>query len=218
MKNHKAKIMLVDDHPLVRERLAELINQQADLTVCCDCEDAPECWQLIEQFRPDLAIVDLSLKSTPGLELIKDLHHRYPALLVLVLTMHDEALYAERALRAGARGYVTKQEATPIILKAIRHVLTGELYIGEQLAQQLVGAFIRGPTGTGHLPVLSQLTDRELEVFQLLSQGLTTNRIATLLKLSAKTIESHEARLKEKCRVTTLDELRRYAVTELQRR
>ncbi len=217
MKNHKSKIMLVDDHPIVRERLAELINQQTDLTVCCSCDDAPECWKLLEQCRPDLAVVDLSLKTTPGLELIKDLHHRYPALQVLVLTMHDEALYAERALRAGARGYVTKQEATPVILKAIRHVLTGELYVGEHLAQQLVGVLIRGKAGPGGESVLSQFTDRELEVFQMLSQGHSTSQIAELLKLSAKTVESHQAKLKEKCRVTTLDELRRYAITELQR-
>jgi len=210
--------MLVDDHPIVRERLAELINQQADLTVCCDCDDAVKCWELLDQYRPNLAIVDLSLKTTPGLELIKDLHHRSPTVRVLVLTMHDEALFAERALRAGAHGYVTKQEATPVILKAIRRVLAGELYVGDQLAQQLVGAFINGPTGAGDASILSQLTDRELEVFQLLSQGRATSQIAELLKVSIKTVESHESRLKEKCRVTTLDELRRYAVAVLQHR
>lgn len=217
MKNHKAQIMLVDDHPLVRERLAELINQQADLTVCCDCDDAADCWKQLKQWQPDLVIVDLALKTTPGLELIKDLQHRQPALPVLVLTMHDEALYAERALRAGARGYVTKQETTAVILKAIRRVLAGELYICEELARQLVGIFINGPAGTGGAPVLSQLTDRELEVFQLLSQGRSTIQIAELLKLSVKTVESHQGRLKEKCRVDTLDELRHYAVSELQR-
>jgi len=120
-------------------------------------------------------------------------------------------------LRAGARGYVTKQEATPVILKAIRHVLTGELYVGEHLAQQLVGVLIRGKAGPGGESVLSQFTDRELEVFQLLSQWHSTSQIAELLKLSAKTVESHQAKLKEKCHLTTLDELRRYAITELQR-
>lgn len=191
MKNHKAKILLVDDHPIVRERLAELINLQTDLSVCCDCEDAAGCLKLLEKHQPDLLIVDLSLKTTPGLELIKDLQRRHPAVPVLVLTMHEEALYAERALRAGARGYVTKQEPTPVILKAIRRVLAGELYVGERLAQQLVGAFLSGPASNGYEVTLKQLTDREVEVLQLLSQGHSTRQIADSLKLSIKTIETH---------------------------
>ena len=215
MKNKKFKILLVDDHPIVRERLAELINQQADLTVCSDCGDATECWQLIEDQQPDLAIVDLSLKTTPGLELIKDLKQRYPALPVLVLTMHDEVLYAERALRAGARGYITKQEATPTILKAIHNVLEGELYISESLARKLVGALLGGP-GAGadrQALVLKQLTDRELEVFQLLGQVRGTRQIADQLKIDIKTVETYQHRLKEKFQISSLDELRQYATT-----
>ncbi|MEI8315404.1 MAG: response regulator transcription factor [Verrucomicrobiota bacterium] len=214
MKNKKFKILLVDDHPIVRERLAELINQQADLVVTGDCGDAAECWQLIANQLPDLAMVDLSLKTTPGLDLIKDLQSRYPKLPVLVLTMHDEVLYAERALRAGARGYVTKQEDTPVILTAIRRVLAGELFVSELLARQLVGALING-SGTGadqHAVFLKQLTDRELEVFQLLGQDRTTRQIAERLRIDIKTVETYQARLKEKCQVTSLNDLRRYAV------
>ena len=218
MKNHKAKIMLVDDHPIVRERLAELINQQADLTVCCDCDDAPDCWKLLETNRPDLMILDLTLKTTPGLELIKDLQRQYPTLPVLVLTMHDEALYAERALRAGAHGYVTKQEATAVILAAIRRVLAGELYVGDKLAQQLVGAFIRGPSTAAGQSIVNQLSNRELEVFQMLSEGQSTTQIAKGMKISIKTVESHQAALRDKCRVSTLNDLRRCAINELQRR
>ena len=217
MKNHKAKIILVDDHPIVRERLAELINQQADLSVCCACADAAGCLKLLEKHRPDLAIVDLSLQTTPGLELIKDLQRRQPTLPVLVLTMHAEPLYAERALRAGARGYVTKQESTPVILKAIRRVLAGELSLSEPLAQQLVGAFLSGPARNGYEFTLKQLTDREVEVLQLLSQGHSTSQIADALKLSIKTIETHQGKLKEKCRVPSLDELRRVAGVMLER-
>ena len=218
MKNNKktpaarSQIILVDDHPIVRERLAELINQQPDLAVCCDCDDGPACLALLEKCRPDLAIVDLSLKTGHGLELIKDLQIRHPKLPILVLTMHDEALYAERALRAGARGFVTKQEPTTSIIAAIRHVLAGELYVNEQLAQKLVGALINRPKSTpGPQDLLQHLTDRELEVFQLLSQGHATRQIAESLKIDIKTVETHQARLKETCQVATLEELRRYA-------
>ena len=208
----RSQIILVDDHPIVRERLAELINQQPDLTVCCDCGDGPECLALLEKFQPALAIVDLSLKTGHGLELIKDLQIRHPHLPILVLTMHDETLYAERALRAGARGFVTKQEPTTSIIAAIRHVLAGELYVNEQLAQKLVGALINRPkSGPGPHDLLQHLTDRELEVFQLLSQGQATRQIAESLKIDIKTVETHQARLKEKCQVASLEELRRYA-------
>ena len=218
MKNNKkpkvarAKLILVDDHPIVRERLAELINQQPDLTVCGDASDGPECLALLEKCQPDLAIVDLSLKTGHGLELIKDLRIRHPQLPIVVLTMHDEALYAERALRAGARGFVTKQEPTTSIRAAIRHVLAGEVYVNEQLAQKLVGALINRPKSVpGPQDLLQHLTDREMEIFQLISQGHATRQIAELLKIDIKTVETHQARLKEKCQVATLEELRRYA-------
>ena len=215
----RAPILLVDDHPIVRERLAELINQQPDLVVCCDCSDAPECWELLARCRPALAIVDLSLKTGHGLELIKDLQLRYPQLLVLVLTMHDEALYAERALRAGARGFVTKQEPTAVILAAIRHVLAGELYVGDKLTQKLLGSLLQRPAAQpGQAEVLQQLTDRELEVFQLVGQGHTTRQIAELLKIDVKTVETYQSRLKEKCQVGSLNELRRYALIATQHR
>ena len=215
-KAPRAQILLVDDHPIVRERLAELINQQPDLAVCGDCADVPECWAVLERCRPALAIVDLSLKTGHGLELIKDLQIRCPKLPVLVLTMHDEALYAERALRAGARGFVTKQEPTPVILAAIRRVLAGELYVGDKLAQQLVGALINGSIAGQEGPTFfRQLTDRELEVFHLLSQGHAPKQIAELLKIGIKTVETYTSRLKEKCQVANLDQLREHAIRVL---
>ena len=211
-KPAQTKIILVDDHPIVRERLAELINQQPDLTVCCDCSDGLECLTLLEKHQPALAIVDLSLKTGHGMELIKDLQIRHPHLPILVLTMHDEALYAERALRAGARGFVTKQEPSTTILAAIRRVLTGELYVSEPIAQKLVGALINRPkSALGTQDLLQQLTDRELEIFQLLGQGHPTRKIAESLKIDIKTVETHQSRLKEKCQVASLEELRRYA-------
>jgi DNA-binding NarL/FixJ family response regulator len=212
-KTQKARLVLVDDHPLVRERLGQLIVQQPDLMVCGECEDVATCLQLLEKAQPDLVIVDLSLKNAHGIELIKDIKAQAPDMRVMVLSMHDESLFAERALRAGALGYVTKQESTDVIMTAIRRVLAGEMYLSERMATQLVGMLLgtRTPSvSTGSL--VGALSDRELEIFQMLGQGQNTRQIAEVLRLDIKTVETYRLRLKEKLQVETTSEVLQQAV------
>ncbi len=212
----KAQIFLVDDHPLVRERLAQLIAQQPDLAVCGECEDGDECLRRLPQAKPDLLIVDLVLKHAHGIELIKEVRLRQPEMRILVLSMHDELVFAERALRAGAMGYVTKQETTDTIMSAIRQVLAGEIFLQERMATQMVGLLIRGPKiATGEL--ISSLSDRELEIFQMLGDGLNTRQIADNLKLDVKTIETYRSRLKEKLQVDSSSRLLHKALQWMQK-
>lgn len=205
------KVLLVDDHPIVRERLAELINDEPDLVVCGEADDAQSTLAAIKRQPPDVAIIDLSLKDTYGIELIKDLGKRYPKLPTLVLSMHDETVYAERALRAGAKGYVTKQEATQQVLKALRKVLAGGIYFSEPMAEAVLGRVAGiGPTASGS-PV-DKLSDRELEVFHLLGEGKAVREIAELLFISPKTVEAHRENIKKKLKFKTSAELLRYAI------
>jgi DNA-binding NarL/FixJ family response regulator len=207
----RTKVLLVDDHPLVREWLSNLINQQADMIVCGEAEDAPHALSLVASLKPHLAIVDLSLKSGSGIQLIKDLRQLDAALLILVLSMHDESLYAERVLRAGARGYVMKREVTKKIIGAIRDVLRGEIVLSEKLATTMLGRFLQGQPGSPTSPV-AILADRELEVFQLLGRGWETRRIAEELRVSIKTVQAHCARIKEKLNLKSATELLREAI------
>jgi DNA-binding NarL/FixJ family response regulator len=207
----KRKILLVDDHPLVREWLANLINQQPDLEICGETGAAPRALELIALARPDVAIVDISLDGGSGIELIKDIKAAHPALLVIVLSMHDESLYAGRALRAGARGYIMKREATKKVLLAIRSVLQGKLYLSEKASLLLAEQFVEGRPAAAQSPV-AQLSDRELEVFQLLGRGRSTRQIAEDLHVSFKTVQSFSARIKEKLNLSGANELLREAV------
>ncbi len=207
----KAKVFLVDDHPLVREWLTQLIQREDDLTVCGEAEDAQEALQKIEETRPDVVVADISLKHTHGLELVKDLQARLPGLPVLVLSMHDESLYAERVLRAGARGYITKQEATKKILQAMRQVLSGQIYISEKMASRMVHKMVLGRADSEKTPI-ERLTDRELEVFQLIGRGQATRRIAAELHLGIKTVESYRARIKEKLNLEDGTQLLQHAI------
>ena len=208
----KTKILVVDDHPIVRERVAELINQEPDLVVCGESEDAHQALKAVAEHKPALVIVDITLKDTYGIELIKQLKELYPHMPTLVLSMHDESLYGERALRAGAKGYLTKQEATKKIIDAIRRVLRGDIYVSEQLAGSLVRKVAGGnKQDAGGTPV-DVLTDRELEVFQLLGQGLTVKEVAERLFVSAKTIEAHREHIKQKLNFKTSNELLRFAI------
>lgn len=207
----KKRIFLVDDHPLVREWLTTLINQQADLMVCGETGDAPRALELIDQQQPDAAVIDITLANGSGLELTKSVRKLSPRTQIVVLTMHDESLYAERALRAGARGYVMKRDTTKRILVAIRRVLEGKLYVSEDLAASMTARFIDGPShGTGS--PLEQLSDRELEVFRLLGVGKETWAIAETLRISAKTVQVYYARIKEKLGYENATELLREAV------
>lgn len=206
----KRQIFLVDDHPLVREWLTNLINEQSDLTVCGEAESGPQAMQAMLALKPDVAIVDISLKDSSGIELVKDLKQTAPGIAVLVLSMHEEAHYAERALRAGARGYVMKRETTRKVISAIRKVLAGEMYISEEIAAALASQYVtgKGPNDSS----IAQLSDRELEVFELLGQGRGTRQIAEVLRVSVKTVQAYCARIKEKLNLTSATELLREAV------
>ncbi len=211
LPGRSTKILLVDDHPIVRQGLGELIEEEPDLSVCGEARDSAEALQVIDARRPDLVIVDISLHDTSGIELIKDLKARHPGLPALVLTMHDETLYAERALRAGARGYVMKEEATENVLAAIRMVLSGQIYLSQKMAARLLSKFVDGPSDYPGSTVES-LSDRELQVFELIGQGLGSRQIAQQLHLSIKTIESHREHIKSKLQLTNSTELVRHAV------
>jgi DNA-binding NarL/FixJ family response regulator len=209
--NTRQSIFVVDDHPLVREWLANLINQQTDLTVCGEAENAPQALQAIAAAKPAVAIIDLSLKDSSGLELIKDLKQLLPSLKMLALSMHDEALYAERALRAGAKGYIMKRETTGRVIEAIRQVLEGKVYVSESVTQSMTAKFAGGRALEDLSPV-ELLSDRELEVFMMLGQGMGTRQIADSLKVSLKTVQAYCARAKEKLHLKNATELLREAI------
>ena len=205
------RIFIVDDHPLVRDGLATLINQQPDLTVCGQAEDAAQALAGIGASRAQLALIDISLKTASGLELVKDLKVHHPEVALIVLSMHDEMLYAERAIRAGARGYVMKRESTKEVLTAIRRVLQGDVYVSERVVN-LMARRLGSPRKAAASSPVEQLSDRELEIFRLLGQGRTTSQIATDLHLSLKTVQAYCARAKEKFGVDSLTELLRAAI------
>jgi DNA-binding NarL/FixJ family response regulator len=210
-KSKHVRIVLVDDHPVVRDGLAEAINREQDLTVCAVAEDRAEALQAVQNTRPDLAVVDLTLKDSSGLELIKDLQARWPALLILVVSMHEENLYAERVLRAGARGYMTKQQATRDIVSAIRRVLAGGIYLSEATASAVLRRLATKPGTAGGSP-LDCLTDRELQVFELTGTGLNTREIATRLRIDMKTVETYRTRIKEKLGLSNSSQLLQMAI------
>ena len=207
----KRTVFIVDDHPLVREWLTNLINQQPDLVVCGESESAPQAFAAIGACQPDAAIVDISLKDSSGIELIKSLKQSHPAVAVLVLSMHEESHYAGRALRAGAKGYVMKRETTRKVIEAIRRILEGKLYVSEALADVLAAHFADEKKGGNRSPI-EQLSDRELEVFDMLGRGLGTRQISETLGISLKTVQAYCARMKEKLNLDSGTELLREAI------
>jgi DNA-binding NarL/FixJ family response regulator len=206
----RVRVFMVDDHPIVRQGLSQLINREADLEVCGEAEDAITALAAIEHARPDILIVDISLDGPDGIELLKNIRARDAKLPVLILSMHDEFIYAERALRAGANGYIMKQEATERVLVAIRQILRGEAYVSERMAKKMVQQFVGGRPATRSTAEL--LTDRELEVFILVGKGHGTRQIAEELHLSVKTVESYYAHIKEKLGLRNVRELVQHAV------
>ncbi len=210
------RIVLVDDHPMIRERLAEVILREPDLEVCGEAETHHEALQIIDSTIPDLVIVDLTLRLSYGLDLIKDLRVRHPCIKMLVISMHDESLHAERVIRAGARGYITKQEATRKMMEAIRTVLSGSIYLSRGMASKLTANLAGHPRSRNGLWV-DALTDRELRVFELIGQGHGTRRIATLLKLDIRTVETYRARIKEKLQLKDANELMQHAIRWVER-
>ncbi len=207
----KNKVFVVDDHPIIRQGLALMINREPDLTVCGEAQDAHTAIQAVATAKPDIMIVDISLTGPDGLDLLKDIRMRYPELPVLILSMHDEGIYAERALRAGAQGYIMKQEATEKVLVALRRILTREIYISERIANRMLQRYI-GSRGTGRPSSIADLTDRELEVFRLIGEGHSTRRIAEELHISVKTVESYQAHIKEKLSLRSARELVQHAI------
>ena len=211
MTTDKARIVIVDDHPLVREWLGHLIARSPDLTVCGEAEDAERALGLIAEAQPDLAIVDLSLGSHSGIDLIRRIRTSFPKVLMIVLSMHDEQVYAERCIRAGARGYIMKRESTKNIVDAIHEVLKGNLYLSKKLTMHIVQKVVSSDT-PNLVPPVAQLSDRELEVFKLLGQGYEVNEIAKMLDVNIKTVHTYCARMKEKMKVGTTAELLREAL------
>ncbi len=208
----KKKILILDDHPVFRKGLAQLINEEDDMIVCAEAESVKGAIHSIKGHKPDLAIVDITLKNRSGMELIYHLKIRKKKLPVLVISMHDESLYAERVLRAGALGYITKQEMTRNVTHAIRHVLSGNIYLSQPMLENMVGKLVQNPENKTHDPV-GMLTNRELEVFRLIGQGLKRKDIADTLHLSVKTIGTYRETIKKKLNFKNATELMKHAVT-----
>jgi DNA-binding NarL/FixJ family response regulator len=211
-KQARARVFLVDDHAIVRDGLTSLINREPDLTVCGDAEDATSALRKIQALRPDIVLVDISLAGPDGLDLLKAIRvydHRIP---VLVLSMHDESHYAERALRAGASGYIMKHEATEKVLVAIRRILGGDVYLSERLASKMLHQLVGGGAPAAPQSPIADLTDRELEVFRRIGEGRGTRQIAEELQISVKTVESYQARIKDKLSLKNARELVQRAV------
>ena len=207
----KKRILVVDDHPIVRQGLALLINREPDLVVCGEAEEAKGALHVLSSSRPDVLIVDISLNGPDGLDLLKIIRTTHPALPVLILSMHDESIYAERALRAGANGYIMKQEATEKVLVAVRRILNGEIYVSDRIANKMLKHYITG-AGTLRNSSIADLSDRELEVFRLIGEGHGTRQIAEELHLSIKTVESYQAHIKEKLSLRSARELMQHAI------
>ena len=211
MEAKKHRVFVVDDHPIVRQGLYLLINREPDMAVCGDAEDAQTAVKAVANLKPDLLIVDISMNGPDGLDLLKDVRSRYPSLPVLILSMHDESIYAERALRAGAQGYIMKQEAAEKVMVAVRRILSGEIYVSERIANRMLQRYI-GNRDPGRPGSVADLTDRELEVFRLIGEGHSTRRIAEELHISVKTVESYQAHIKEKLSLRSARELVQHAI------
>jgi DNA-binding NarL/FixJ family response regulator len=209
-KQTKTRVLVVDDHPIVRQGLVQMIEHEPDLEVCGQAEDSHTALQAVDKLKPDMAIIDISLKGASGIELMKSIKLQHPNFRVLALSMHDESLYAERALKAGARGYIMKHEAPERVIAAIRRILGGEIYVSENMTARMVHKLVDGAEdgSTG----IESLTDRELEVFRLIGLGHGTRQIAEELFLSVKTIESYRAHIKEKLALDNATELIQHAI------
>jgi DNA-binding NarL/FixJ family response regulator len=209
--NRKSKIFVVDDHPIVRQGLGLLINREPDMIVCGAAEETQSALRAIPTLQPDVMVVDISLTGPDGLELVKMIRTRDANLPILVLSMHDESIYAERALRAGANGYIMKQEATEKVLVAIRRILRGEVYLSDRVSSKMLQQYVRGSSTARESPV-ADLSDRELEVFRLVGEGHGTRQIAEELHLSVKTVETYQAHIKEKLSLRNARELVQHAI------
>ena len=211
-RRDKHRILIVDDHPIFRHGLMQLLSQEDDLEVCGEAENYHGAMKATEALKPDMIIVDITLKDMSGIDLIKEIHKIDKGIPMLVISMHDESLYAERAFRAGARGYIMKQEASESVVQAIRQVLKGGLYASSKVTENILTRFIEGPKEPSASP-LQALTDREIEVFQLIGEGLSISEIGNRLHLSVKTIGTYRERIKEKLNLKNATELLRHALS-----
>jgi DNA-binding NarL/FixJ family response regulator len=207
----KTKVFIVDDHPIVRQGLIQLINQESDFVICGDVGDIPSAMKDIAKHRPDVVIIDIALGQANGIRLIEDIANKFPGILMIALSMHDESVYGERCLKAGARGYLMKQEEPENVITALKKVISGEVYISENLRDMFLNKFINKKQTTPNTSI-SSLSNRELEVFQLFGQGLKTQQIAGELNLSVKTIETHVEHIKRKMNFGNLHELTTHAI------
>ena len=207
----RKRILLVDDHPITRDGLTQLINHEPDLIVCGEFDNASQAFTAIESLKPDLVLTDITMPGKSGLELIKDIQALKNGTPVLVMSMHDETIFAERVLRGGGRGYIMKSAGGEKLLQAIRHVLQGDIYVSEKITGKFLGSLAMGSI-EGNRAEIECLSDREFEVFRSVGQGLTTSEISERLHISPKTVDTHRAHIKEKLRVRTMPELSKYAI------
>jgi DNA-binding NarL/FixJ family response regulator len=207
----KIAILIVEDHPIFRMGIKDMIDHEPDMQVCGEAEDVDTAIGLIHTRKPDLVIVDLSLKDSSGVDLIKELHDRFPSCAALVLSMHDESLHAERCLQAGAKGYIMKQEASESVVEAIRNIMTGHIHVSRKIMNHLLNIYQNQPT-TAHESPLKRISDRELQIFRLIGLGLSSKQIAVQLNISIKTVGTYQERIKEKLNLKTARELLRHAV------
>jgi len=207
----KSKVFIVDDHAIVRQGLAELINDQQDLVVVGEADNPPDALKRINDARPDVVVLDITLNGGDGIELCRQLHERTPDLPILILSMHDETLYAERVMRAGALGYVMKQEPQETVMAAIRQVRSGETWLSPKMSSKLLRSF-SGSRGSTDVAPLERLSDRELQIFKLIGQGQGVRAIAEALFLSPKTVETHKEHIKQKLNLASSNDLLRYAI------
>jgi DNA-binding NarL/FixJ family response regulator len=210
-ESNKRKVLIVDDHPVVRSGLTTLINHESDLCVCGETGEAQQALKLTTEIKPDVVIVDITLGDADGIELTKDIRARHPKLPVIVLSMHDESVFAERVLHAGARAYLMKDAVSEKIITAIRTVLSGEVYVSDIMAKKLLRKLAGNHVDAIHSPI-NDLTDREFEVFRRIGQGYKSSRIAKCMNLSVKTVETYRARIKEKLDIASAAELLQYAI------
>lgn len=210
-EQRKTRVMAVDDHPIVRQGLRELVNGEPDMCVVAEAADAREAMAAAKEHRPELAVIDLTLKDMGGLELIKQLQAVQPELKVIVMSMHDEKLYAERALRAGAKGYLMKQEGTDKLIDGIRTVVRGGIFVSDKMASRMLGRYLGGKPELDARSPIERLSDREIEVFEMLGRGVGTRDIADKLCVSVKTVESHREHIKQKLKLASANELVQHA-------
>ena len=207
----KIQVLIVDDHPVIRDGLVAIINHEQDLNVCGQAEDAYTAQKAVDELKPDIVVTDISLKSSDGIELTKNIKAGHPALPVIILSVHDESLYAERALLAGAKAYLMKDKVSENIIKAIRTVLSGEIYVSDAISKKFLHKIAGDKAGTAKTPIES-LSDREFEIFRLIGEGLKASQMAKQLHLSIKTIETYRSRIKEKLNLPNASQLLQYSI------